>query len=187
MDPEHSARMDALTREPIVIVPFDPTWTERFLRIREKLERVLPQDLILRIEHIGSTAIPGSWAKPVVDVQVEVTSLDRVRKDVVPIMRDLGYEYIWRPTMGEQAPFYAWFILRDQQGRRVEHVHMVEPDEASRDRVLFRDFLCAHPDHVRRYQELKEALLRDHADDRVAYTQGKTDFVREVLDLARRS
>jgi GrpB-like predicted nucleotidyltransferase (UPF0157 family) len=178
-------RIQALTREHIVVVPYDPRWPANYQALEMVLQRALPPGLCTRVAHIGSTAVPGLSAKPIIDVQVEVTSLDRVRREVVPIMNDLGYEYIWRPTMGEQAPFYAWFIARNERGERTAHIHMVEPDTASDDRIIFRDFLRAHPDEAARYERLKTRLLEAHADDRAAYTTGKTAFINAILDQAR--
>ncbi len=185
MDSVPHERIRELTREHIALVSYDPDWSRRFQEIESLLRRSLPMDLFTRIEHIGSTAIPKASAKPIIDVQVEVNSLDRVRKEVVPIMRDLGYEYIWRPTMGEEAPFYAWFIGRDARGERTEHIHMVEPDRASEERILFRDHLRAHPEALAAYLALKENLHNVHANDRAAYTQGKTSFIQRMIRQAR--
>lgn len=181
--PRH--RIDELVREHVDIVPYDPAWPQRYAEAETKLIRSLPPDLVTRISHIGSTAVPGCSAKPTIDVQVEVTSLQRVRNEVVPIMNDLGYEFIWRPTMGEHAPFYAWFILRDAQGHRIQHVHMVEPDQASEDRLIFRDHLRAHPAEVKRYEALKQELGIAHPNDRAAYTRGKTAYVTSIVQRAK--
>lgn len=180
-------RIAELTREHVAIVPYDPRWPQLYADEEMLLERSLPVDLVERIAHIGSTAIPGLCSKPIIDIQVEVADLDRVRKQVVPIMRDLGYEFIWRPTMGEQAPFYAWFIKRDARGQRTHHVHMVKPDAASSDRLVFRDFLRAHPEEAARYEELKRSLSQRFPNDRAAYTQGKTGFISAVIARARAS
>jgi GrpB-like predicted nucleotidyltransferase (UPF0157 family) len=182
---EHRDRIAELTRERIDIVPYDERWPQRYHALETKLQRSLPLDLVTRIAHIGSTAVPGLSAKPIIDVQVEVVSLDRVRRDVVPVMDDLGYEYIWRPTMGERAPFYAWFIGRDARGERTEHVHMVQPDQASVDRLIFRDHLRAHPEEALRYEALKRALHAAHPNDRAAYTIGKTDYITGVVAQAK--
>ncbi len=178
-------RIAELTREPIAIVPYDEHWPARYAQEEARLERSLPVDLVKRIAHIGSTAVPGLSAKPIIDVQVEVTSLDRVRREVVPIMQDLAYEFIWRPTMGEKAPFYAWFIKRNERGHRTFHVHMVEPDQASVDRLVFRDHLRKHPELARQYEALKQGLAAAHHTDRAAYTLSKTPFIVDVLRRAR--
>ncbi len=178
-------RIETLTRERIVVAPYEHEWPARFAELEMLLQRSLPLGICTRIAHIGSTAVPGMSAKPIIDVQVEVTSLDRVRREVVPVMNDLGFEYIWRPTMGEQAPFYAWFIGRNMAGQRTTHVHMVEPDTASADRIIFRDFLRNHPDTAASYERLKSQLLEAHANDRAAYTLGKSAFINAILDHAR--
>lgn len=182
---DHAARIAELIREPIDIVPYDPEWPLRYAEEEARLARALPVDLVLRIAHIGSTAVPGLSAKPIIDIQVEVTSLDRVRREVVRIMQDLAYEFIWRPSMGEKAPFYAWFIKRDASGRRTHHVHMVEPDKASEDRVLFRDRLRRLPEERERYGSLKMRLAAHFANDRARYTLGKSAFVDEMVRLER--
>ena len=179
------ARITELTHEHIEIVPYDAEWLMRFAKEEARLLRSLPADLVIRIDHIGSTAVPGLSAKPIIDVQVEVSSLERVRREVVPIMKDLAYEFIWRPTIGEHGPFYAWFIKRNAKGERTVHVHMVEPDEASEDRLLFRDHLRAHPHEAQRYEALKQGLASAHPDDRAAYTLSKTPFIAEVIREAR--
>lgn len=178
-------RIEELMHEHIEIVPYDAQWPLRYAAIEAKLVRSLPPDLVIRMAHIGSTAVPGLSAKPVIDVQVEVTHLDRVRREVVPIMLDLGYEFIWRPSIGEHTPFYAWFIKRDERGQRTQHVHMVEPDAASEDRILFRDALRRWPEEAGRYEELKKTLVQRYPDDRKAYTESKSDHIRRVVARAR--
>ena len=180
-------RLEILEREPITLVTYDPSWPMRYMESETLLERSMPPRLWTRIAHIGSTAVPGMSAKPIIDVQVEVISLDRVRREVVPIMSDLGYEFIWRPTMGERAPFYAWFIARNAAGQRTTHIHMVEPDAASEDRIRFRDFLRAHPEDAERYKQLKLDLLAAHGHDRAAFTRGKTAFIASVLHRSRQN
>ncbi|MCB0787240.1 MAG: GrpB family protein, partial [Flavobacteriales bacterium] len=86
--------------EHVEVCPYDPSWPACYQEEEILLKRVLPADLVIRIDHIGSTAVPGLSAKPIIDVQVEVRSLERVRQDVVPELEEMGYEFIWRPTIG---------------------------------------------------------------------------------------
>jgi GrpB-like predicted nucleotidyltransferase (UPF0157 family) len=173
--------------EEVAVVPYDPRWPAMFERERDHLLSCLPGDLVGRIEHFGSTAVPGLSAKPIVDILVEVISLDETRRRIVPILEAQGYEYFWRPTWGDDVPpFYAWFIKRDESGRRTHHIHMVEPDFEHWDRLLFRDYLIAHPDTAREYDGLKLRLAATHHGDRVAYTEAKTEFVRHVTEAAKR-
>lgn len=174
-------RIEALTHEHIDIVPYDAQWATLYAEEERFLQSVLPPDLVTRIAHIGSTAVPGLSAKPIIDVQVEVTSLARARAEAVPLLHARGYEFIWRPSIGEQAPFYAWFIKRDASGERTHHIHMVEPDTASIDRLRFRDAMRSDASRCQAYEALKRELAARYPEDRAAYTRAKTSFIQRVL------
>jgi GrpB-like predicted nucleotidyltransferase (UPF0157 family) len=175
-----------VVREEVAVAPYDPRWPELFEREREHLRSCLPRELVGRIEHFGSTAVPGLVAKPIVDMLVEVTSLEETRRRIAPILEAQGYDYFWRPTWGDDTPpYYAWFIKRGAGGERTHHIHMVESHFEHWDRLVFRDYLVAHPDAAREYGELKMRLANEHPHDRVAYTDAKGAFVRRVTDTAR--
>jgi len=173
-------------REHVAVVPYDPRWPLMFREERAHLLSCLPKALIKRIEHFGSTAVPGLAAKPIVDMLVEVSSLKEAKKVIPPILEARGYDYFWRPTWGDDTPpFYAWFIKRDSQGRRTHHIHMVEAHFEHWDRLLFRDYLIENPRAAREYSMLKLRLSKTHKSDRVAYTKAKTDFIVKVTEIAR--
>ena len=173
--------------EEVAVVPYDPAWPALFESEKARLLACLPGELIRRIEHFGSTAVPGLAAKPIVDMLVEVTDLDETRRVIAPILEAQGYDYFWRPTWGDDTPpFYAWFIRRDADGNRTHHIHMVEADFEHWERLLFRDYLVERPELARQYGELKLGLSRDHRGDRVAYTEAKTDFITRVTEEAKR-
>lgn len=172
--------------EKVALVPYDPRWPEIFERERLHLFSCLPTDLVKRIVHFGSTAVPGLSSKPIVDILVEVTSLDATREIIAPILEAQGYDYFWRPSWGDDTPpFYAWFIKRDNNGNRTHHIHMVEANFEHWDRLLFRDYLIEHPDLAQEYSVLKEQLADLHRDKRVAYTEAKTNFIRAVTKSAK--
>src|SRR5207249_3653232 len=148
-------RIRRAVQEDVAIASYDPAWPELFRREKEHLLASLPQDLIGRIEHFGSTAVPGLAAKPIIDILVEVTDLEATKHRIVPVLESQGYDYFWRPTHGEDGPpFYAWFIKRDPaSGTRTHHIHMIEADFAEHwDRLLFRDYLIAHADVANAYE-----------------------------------
>jgi GrpB-like predicted nucleotidyltransferase (UPF0157 family) len=180
-------RIRRVSQEDVSIEPYDPRWPESFRREKEHLLSCLPDDLIRRVEHFGSTAVPGLAAKPVVDILVEVTDLQATRVRIVPVLEAQGYDYFWRPTRGDDGPpFYAWFIKRDRTtGARTHHIHMVESHFEHWDRLLFRDYLIEHPHVAADYQGLKIRLASDYPNDRVAYTEGKTAFVVKVTGQAK--
>lgn len=175
-----------VVKEDVAVVPYDPRWPMAFQEERAHLIACLPTPLVKFIEHFGSTAVPGLAAKPIVDILVEVTSLDETRQTVPPILEPQGYNYFWRPTWGDDTPpFYAWFIKRDAGGNRTHHIHMVEAHFDHWDRLLFRDYLIEHPHVAQAYGNLKRKLSATHAHDRVAYTKAKTDFVVRVTKIAK--
>lgn len=176
-----------LTSEEVAIEPYDSQWPEMFLREKEHLRACLPSDLLGRIEHFGSTAVPGLAAKPIIDMLVEVADLQATKLRIVPILQAQGYEYIWRPTDGDDGePFYAWFIKRrGDNGVRTHHIHMVEPQFEHWDRLLFRDYLIVNPDAAAEYAALKSRLAAAHPRDRVAYTFGKTKFITRITEQAK--
>lgn len=178
-------RIKRVLQDEVSIVAYDPSWPRMFEEEKRRLIECLPRQLILRIEHFGSTAVPGLWAKPIVDMLVEVSSLEETKSRVVPVLEAQGYDYFWRPTSGEDGPpFYAWFIKRNADGIRTHHVHMVEGDFEHWERLLFRDYLIAKPETANEYEVLKLGLARDYPHDRVAYTAGKAEFVARVTKVA---
>ena len=179
-------RINRVVQEEVVIVPSNPDWPKMFEEEKNHLASCLPHDSIKRIEHFGSTAIPSLSAKPIIDMLVEVTSLDETKKSIVPILLAQGYDYFWRPTHGEDGPpFYAWFIKRDAQGNRTHHIHMVENGFEHWERLLFRDYLIEHPRLLQEYQQLKLLLADKYFHDRVAYTNAKENFIEKTTLQAK--
>ena len=174
-------------KEDIAVVPYDPRWPELFEEEKAHLLSCLPKMLVKRIEHFGSTAVHGLAAKPIVDMLVEVTSLDETGQKVPQILEPRGYDYFWRPMWGDDTPpFYAFFIKRDEGGNRTHHIHIVEAHFELWDRLLFRDYLIEHPRAAQDYAKLKRKLSKAHANDRVAYTEAKSDFIVRITNIAKR-
>lgn len=179
-------RIRRAAHEKIDVVPYNPVWPRMFEQEKRHLQNCLPSVLIGRIEHFGSTAVPNMAAKPIIDMLVEVSSLEEAKISVVPILESQGYEYFWRPTHGDDGPpFYAWFIKRDAKGNRTHHIHMVERHFEHWDRLLFRDYLIQFPAIAKEYEALKYQLVHNHPDDRAAYTQGKNSFIERVTRTAK--
>jgi GrpB-like predicted nucleotidyltransferase (UPF0157 family) len=181
-----SEKIRRVVQEEVAVEPYDPRWPAMFRQEAEHLRACLPKELLGRIEHFGSTAVPGLAAKPIIDILVEVTSLEATRQRIAPLLEAQGYDYFWRPTWGDDTPpFYAWFIKRGPNGQRTHHIHMVEAHFEHWDRLLFRDFLIEHPQTAAEYQALKLRLAERHPRDRVAYTKEKTEFIVRVTQRAK--
>lgn len=185
------SRPDPVARalaEPVEIVSYDPAWPDRFAEEAAHLRAVLPPRLVGRIEHVGSTAVPGVPAKPIIDINMEVPDLACVRREIAPVLEPLGYDFFWRQgDPGNSAPAYAWFAKRDASGRRTHDVHVLAPDSPYWDRVVFRDYLRDHPTQAHGYGTLKRRAAAEHRFDRVAYAAAKDGFIRNVLRHIRKT
>jgi putative glutamine amidotransferase len=172
-----SPRRRSSSRE-VVIVPSDPGWPDRFAAEAEAIANALPPDLVARIDHVGSTSVPGLAAKPIIDVQVSVRSMSPVAAYVDPLVA-AGYRHVLDPWSDD----HEFFSRDDGSGDRAVNVHLCLVDSAwERKHLVFRDWLRAHPGDVEAYAELKRDLATAHGVDRAAYTEAKTDFIEDVVD-----
>lgn len=170
--------------DDIVLTEYDSRWPALFGAEAARLRAALGETAVA-IEHIGSTAVPGLAAKPVLDVLVGVRSVPVARTEAVPALEALGYAF-WYDNPATDRLFFVKGL--PPHGPRTHHVHMVEADAGGvwGDRLLFRDVLRADPDEARRYEHLKRELAARFPDDREAYTDAKGEFVLSVLEKARK-
>ena len=184
--PSLSERVQRVLADDVAVCDYDPRWPELFAAEKALLESLVPDGYFRRIEHFGSTAVPGLAAKPVIDLLLEVESLAAARVLLPPILEAEGYDYFWRPTFGNDGgPWYCWFIKRGEQGERLAHLHVVEKSFAGHwQRLQFRDYLREHPAVAQEYADLKRRLAAENGHDRVAYTDAKGDFIRRMTALA---
>lgn len=161
----------------VVVIDYDEDWPRRFEQLRARIWTVLA-DVALRIEHVGSTAVPGLAAKPIIDMTIVVA-----RRDDVPLTIDrlttLGYRH--RGTLGieDREAF-------DHPPELPRHHLYVCPEGTIGlvNQVAVRDYLRAQPDAGRRYGELKKRLAAQFAQDIDGYVSGKTEFILNVLRRA---
>jgi GrpB-like predicted nucleotidyltransferase (UPF0157 family)/predicted kinase len=164
-------------REAVDLVPYDPTWIEQFEAERARIAVALG-DLATAIHHVGSTAIPGLDAKPIIDTMVGVRHLDDAALCIGPLQA-LGYAFIDYPQNVDRRFFRKGLP-------RTHHLHIVaEGSQSLVDHLDFRDALRADPSLRQQYQELKHALARDHRNDRARYSELKGAFVHKVLQAWR--
>lgn len=161
--------------EPIRLVPYDPSWPDRFAEEQAALEHAIGEWATGGIHHIGSTAIAGLEAKPIVDILAGVDSLEASRACFGPL-GELGYLY---------APYRVdemhWFC-KPHPSRRTHHLHLVPTaSKRFRDELAFRDRLRASPVIAEEYAALKRTLVKQFASDREAYTEEKAEFIQRIL------
>jgi GrpB-like predicted nucleotidyltransferase (UPF0157 family) len=166
------------------IVPYDPAWPALFVAEARRLRQVLDPDLVLGIEHVGSTAIPGLAAKPIIDILIAVRSLARAKVALIEPIIGLDYVY-WADNPKPDRMFFVKG-MPPYGKRRTHHVHITEPSgEMWLRRLKFRDYLRADADEARRYEALKYELAERYPNDREAYTDAKTEYVEQVYRRMR--
>lgn len=158
---------------------YRPDWARSFEQERDRIELALG-DIVVRIHHIGSTSVSHTKAKPVIDMLLEVTSLESLDRSSFS-MEALGYE-----VKGEFGiPGRRYFRLDDPMGRRTHQVHAFEAETPNVIRhIAFRDYMRAHPVIAVEYGELKERLANENPDNMAAYIDGKDAFVKKHERLA---
>jgi len=170
---------------PVIIVDYDPRWPKFFEEEKANLVRVIGP-MMVAIEHVGSTAVPGLAAKPIIDIMVGIQHISDAVWCIQPL-KTLGYEYIpdYEKSIPERRYFHKGNVHRSEQGS-THHLHMVElgSDFWSR-QLLFRDYLRAHPDEAQRYADLKKTLAARFASNREGYTNAKTEFIQEIVAKSR--
>ena len=166
----------------LVVAPADPAWPARFDEEAARLAALLPDDLVTRIDHVGSTAVPGLDAKPIIDVQVSVRTMTPVEAYVGPLTAG-GYRHVLDPWSDDHE-----FFSRDgDDGNRAVNLHVcADGSDWERKHLAFRDHLRAHPEDAAAYADLKRDLAAHHGVDRAGYTEDKTDFVERVTSIALR-
>ena len=175
--------LPAWAAEPVHIADADPAWALRGEQECDQLEALLAPWLIERIEHIGSTSIPGLAAKPIIDLQAPVTDLADPQPRKPPLVAALqphGWHYVDSDL--DQRPWRRFFV-KVTEGRRTAHLHIMTLDSPRwRQQLIFRDTLRAKPVLVAEYAALKRALASEYAGDREAYSDAKADFIESVLN-----
>jgi GrpB-like predicted nucleotidyltransferase (UPF0157 family) len=164
--------------EEVRIRLYDRRWPGRFAQERDLLQRAIGHFAVGGIHHVGSTAVPGLDAKPIIDILAGIRDLDSGRP-CIGLVAPLGYLY---------APYRAaemyWFCKPDP-GRRTHHLHLVPvTSDRYRNELRFRDYLRSHPEARADYAQLKHRLAAEFHSDRDGYTQAKTAFVQHILRLA---
>jgi GrpB-like predicted nucleotidyltransferase (UPF0157 family) len=183
---------------PLVVADYDPAWVRRFEEERAMLHRACGRDAFVRIEHVGSTAVPGLAAKPIIDIMPGVRSLDDFAKHI-PAIEALGWQYAPEtekpdPALNDPGMPFRRYFRKFVDGVRIGHMHTVEyRSDFWRDHLMFRNYLRVNPDDARAYADLKRKLaetynrtmLADNVNVNLGYTDYKTEFIESIKAKAR--
>lgn len=168
--------------DEIELAPPDPDWPRRYEEEAVRLRAIIPADLLIDLEHIGSTAVPGLVAKPIIDIQAMVTDLEAAKARLIEPLEAAGYAF-WAENPDTDRLFFVKG-LPPSAPRRTHHLHIMEAGPGALRHIAFRDYLRDHPGEAERYADLKQDLARRHRTDREAYTAAKGAFIEDVLDRA---
>jgi GrpB-like predicted nucleotidyltransferase (UPF0157 family) len=170
--------MLGLRRGSVQLMPYDPAWATLFESERDRLQQAL-HPYALDIQHIGSTAVPGLAAKPLLDLGVAVSDAPAVAA-CIPLITGLGYTY-----RGYRGASQGYFFDIGPEHSLTHYLHLLMIDQPGWQNYLrFRDYLRAHPAARDAYQQLKQDLAIRFADERAAYSAAKTAFVEHILAQA---
>ena len=171
---------DDLPRErlkEVQVVPYDRNWPSLYTAERAKLV-MLAGPKFCELEHIGSTSVPDLFAKPIIDMMAAIETLDDGSMLVAPLASS-GYHLI-------ETGMRNRLFFRKQEGDQAYQLHVVERSTwGDRKERLMRDYLRTHTDAVAAYGDLKRRLAAQHAEDSLAYTKAKTEFIQFLIDKAR--
>lgn len=172
-------RPDTANDDPVRIVPYHRSWPAAFEQERVILDHVLGSSVTGGIHHVGSTAVPGLPAKPIIDILVGIEKLESARVHIEPLA---SLHYVYAPYRADEM---LWFC-KPSPAARTHHLHLV-PTSSGRFRaeLAFRDYLRQHAECAEAYANLKQELAVRFAHDREAYTAAKADFVRQVVRRAQ--
>lgn len=164
---------------PVEIVPYTDEWPQRFRLLAGDMRAALGE-IALRIDHIGSTSVPGLAAKPIVDIQISVADFEPLDAYRLPLQ---GLWYVLRADNPSLTKRY----FREAPGQPRTHVHVRQRGSwAEQFALLFRDYLRANADEAERYAETKRMLADKYATDRAAYTDAKDPYLWELMRRADR-
>ncbi|MBZ2198359.1 GrpB family protein [Occultella gossypii] len=171
-----------MRQDLIVIQSHDPEWGQAFETQRAAVEGALASWLVARVEHIGSTSVPGLPAKPIIDMLALIDDYDTFG----PARQELEQvHWVVAPEPGDED-LRKWSACFPTAEHRTHHLHVVERNSSAwRDWLLFRDYLRTNVEAARRYAELKRELAAADHRDRVRYRAGKAPLIAELMERAR--
>jgi GrpB-like predicted nucleotidyltransferase (UPF0157 family) len=167
---------------PIILEQHNPLWELNYQEEAKQIINAVKKANIVRISHIGSTAVPGLVAKPTIDILLEVDKgIDTAF--LISAIKSIGY--IYTPQPNRPAPhmmFQKGYTPTGFEGQAY-HIHVRYPGDW--DELHFRDYLKSHPEAIQEYAVLKSRLQKQYEHNRDAYTDAKTEFVQRITQKAR--
>lgn len=170
---------------PIALENHNPEWKRIFQKEKERILAHIDPYLLLRIEHFGSSSIPGIQSKPYIDLMIEIPKQKLFDEQLIAQFAELDYVHFQVPAREDIETYSSFAKGYHPDGRKAQifHIHMCPGDNVMWKQLAFRDYLIAHPERAKAYEALKLDLAARFRNNRGAYVLGKTEFVKETLRL----
>ena len=170
---------------PIELVVHNPEWKNIYEKEKERIVEKVGNEIILRIEHFGSSSIPSIKSKPYIDLMIEIPKKILFNKNLITKFTELGYSHFEVPAR-ENIQAYSSFgkgYNLDGIKEQIFHIHMCPKDNEMWKQIDFRNYLNKYQERAKDYENLKLELASKYKNDRGAYVLGKTKFINETLNL----
>ncbi len=168
--------MIGLKRGTVKLVKYNSKWKESFEREAKKIKKILGKDA-LDIQHVGSTAIFGMLAKPIIDIIIVIPSLEIASKHIRQLKK-IGYE----PKKDDKKTKERLFFTKGPKERRIYYLHIGKAGSIYiKNTLLFRDYLIKHKNTAKKYSQLKKKLAEKYQDKREVYTKKKDKFIKSII------
>jgi GrpB-like predicted nucleotidyltransferase (UPF0157 family) len=174
---------------PIHLVEHDPNWKLIFQKERELILAQLANFQPVRIEHVGSTSIPGIMAKPYIDILIVVAKELMFSQELIDAMTGIGFTYFLVPKLDQIESYMSFGKGYNLEGKpeQIFHIHLCPNHNFMVNQVEFRDRLRANPSLANAYNALKRDSAEKFRNDRGGYRNSKSDFILEVLGISQKS
>lgn len=182
-------QLDEMSREelgrlfPIIISAHDPMWHALYLSEKTNLEQSIGLNNIVRINHYGSTSVPDLYAKPTIDILLEIQDVMDTER-IISLMKGIGYNY--SPQPNNPAPHMMFMKGYTPNGFSGQAYHVHVRYSGDWDELYFRDYLILHPEIVLKYGKLELQLKEKFEFDRDGYTSAKSYFIKSITEQARK-
>lgn len=172
--------MIGLPKNSVILYPHSEKWIILFEEEKNNLYNCI-KEYVIDIQHVGSTSISGMYSKPIIDIVVGIKHF----KDGFKLIDDLeSIGYNFKGSLGKSIRFFFW---KGNEGNNTHNLHIVEYGDKNWDnQILFKDFMNKHSDYRDEYCRLKIELASKFKDDRKIYTERKSEFIINVIQLAKR-
>jgi GrpB-like predicted nucleotidyltransferase (UPF0157 family) len=168
---------------PVELVEHDSAWANIYEQEKERILEILGEDIVVRIEHFGSTAIPTIKAKPYIDIIIAIRTDLLFDDAIIEKLTEIGYTYFKVPERDGIEAYMSFGKGYNLEGKteQIYHIHMCPKENVMWNQIDFRDCLKANKEKAKAYEELKLKLASEFKNDRGSYVLGKWDFIKDTL------